>query len=226
MKKNRVILIGLIVLIIFAVLYFCFRDYISLSYFQQKAHYFGTFVQSHYMASLCVYACLAVLTVTFSLPIVGPLTLLGGFLFGALPTLGVTCIAVPVGAAISFLSIRYFFSHLATDHFAEKRERFKAKMQKYGPSYLLTLNLVTVVPFGVICTLAALSGVSLWTLFWTSFVGSFPMLAVYSFAGRTFSEINSLGDLFSAPLILAFSLLALLSLIPMLLKRISSVDDV
>lgn len=227
MMKWRFIGLAIIVLCCALLAYvFDIRQYISLEYLQAKASYFSTFVAMHYVGSLCVYALLSVVMVAFSLPIVGPFTLLGGFLFGALPTLAVASIGVPLGATIAFLCIKYFFADMVAEKFAHKRDIFVAKINKYGASYLLTLNLITVVPFFAISALAALANVPLWTFMWTSAVGTFPMLAVYAFAGRTFADIKSVSDIFSPSLIVAFTLLALLSLIPMFLKRTNKVSDV
>ncbi len=226
MTTRRALVIGLFFLFVVVVLRVVrIEQYFSLDYLRGQALFLRTLVDTHYAGALAMYACVYVAIIACAVPVVGPLTLIGGFLFGTLSALMTATVAMTVGATTSFLLIRYLFASTVAQRFAAKREKFAQKVKQYGSTYILTLNLLTVVPFFVISTLAALTEVSIWAFVWTSAVGSFPMLAVYAFAGRKFAEITSLGDIFSPSLIFAFVLLALLSVIPMLVKRMQYVNE-
>ena len=101
---------------------------------------------------------------------------------------------------------------------------FKKQMDVHGVNYILMLHFVTVVPYFVINTLAALSDISLVTFVWATIVGSIPIISVYAFAGRQLSYIQSVGDIFSPPIILAFVLLIVLACMPIILKRLKNIE--
>jgi uncharacterized membrane protein YdjX (TVP38/TMEM64 family) len=226
MQKNtrRALIIGAL-LILVVVIYKYAGPYFSLESLQAKASYLRTLVTFHYARSLCLYGLLYSLVVIIGIPAIGPLTLLGGFLFGALPTIVCALIAIAVGMTTSFLLIRTFFVQRLRVKFSRQLAQFSERTQKYGITYLLTLNLLTIVPFFLINTLAALSNVSLWSLLWTSLVGSAPMVMVYACAGKKFAEIDSISDIFSPSLIALFVVLIALSVVPLIMKRLKYIND-
>lgn len=196
------------------------KHYLSLGTLQQKAMYLRELVSTHYISSLIVYSVMYSVIVIIGIPTIGPLTMLGGFIFGALATILCALIAIAVGMTLSFLIIRSFFLPKLRIKFAHQQTQFASRMQKYGSTYLLTLNILTVIPFFVINALAALTGVSLWSLLWTSLVGSTPMLIIYACAGKKFAEINRVSDIFSPSIIIMFIILVALSIIPLIIKRL------
>jgi uncharacterized membrane protein YdjX (TVP38/TMEM64 family) len=224
-KKSALAIGALIILALCFLVYFYAGHYFSLGALQQKSLYLRESVSVHYTAVLTLYTLLYTLSIVVGIPGIGPFTLLGGFLFGAIPALLASLVAITVGITSSFLIMRYFFAQTLGQKFAQKKVKFAERMQRYGPTYLITLNLLTIVPFFVINSLAVLSGVSVWTTVWTSIVGSIPMLIVYACAGKQFAEISSMRDLFSPQLIAAFIILILLSLIPLAIKRMNYGND-
>ena len=86
-------------------------------------------------------------------------------------------------------------------------------------SYLLILQLVTIFPFFVVSTLAGLANVPLWIFIWTSLVGSFPSLLVYTLAGRQLGVIESVRDLFLPPILIVFVILILIVLLLLFLRK-------
>ncbi|HEV2917130.1 MAG TPA: VTT domain-containing protein [Candidatus Babeliales bacterium] len=221
MKKNikSALTMSALVILVCLGLYYG-KHYLSLGTLQQKAMYLRELVSTHYISSLIVYSVMYSVIVIIGIPTIGPLTMLGGFIFGALATILCALIAIAVGMTLSFLIIRSFFLPKLRIKFAHQQTQFASRMQKYGSTYLLTLNILTVIPFFVINALAALTGVSLWSLLWTSLVGSTPMLIIYACAGKKFAEINRVSDIFSPSIIIMFIILVALSIIPLIIKRL------
>jgi uncharacterized membrane protein YdjX (TVP38/TMEM64 family) len=204
------------------ILYWCYQqggNYISLEALQQKATFLRLYTAEHYVRSLLVYSFVYMLFVILGIPASGPLTLLGGFLFGVFFTLISALCAIVVGISVSFAILRSFFIRMLRVKFARQQVQFAQCTQKYGITYLITLNLLMIVPFFVINALAALSNISLWSLLWTSVVGSTPMILVYACAGKKFSELTTISEVFSPSLILLFIMLILFSIVPMAIKR-------
>ena len=173
-----------------------------------------------------MYVILCTGIVACGIPAIGPLTLVGGFLFGTLFGTLYALTGATVGVISMVLFVRYVVAQTIAKRYGNKLAKFNKRLQAYGHSYLLTMHLLTVIPFFVIATLAGLADVSLITVVWTTIVGSFPLIFIYAFAGRQLGTITSLGDIFSPQIIAAFVLLALLALIPMVIRRVREMTDI
>jgi uncharacterized membrane protein YdjX (TVP38/TMEM64 family) len=75
-----------------------------------------------------------------------------------------------------------------------------------------------VIPYFIITTLAALAEVPLFTFAWTALIGSAPLLAVYSYAGRHLGSIESIKDVVSPGIMAILVMLGLLALLPIIIK--------
>ena len=74
-------------------------------------------------------------------------------------------------------------------------------------------------PFFVANALASLAPISLSKFMWTTSLGIIPGSLVYSFAGQQLDSIESMRDILSRDVLLAFGLLALLAIVPIVIKR-------
>ena len=101
-------------------------------------------------------------------------------------------------------------------------EKFERRIEEYGPPYLLMLHFSTLFPYAVINVLAALAGISVVTVMWTTAVGFLPSALIYSFAGSRLTTISSVRDVFSPQIILALVLLVLLMLVPIVVKQVKN----
>jgi len=86
-------------------------------------------------------------------------------------------------------------------------------------SYLLTLRLIPFFPFFLVNLLSGLTRVKVRTYVVATAIGIIPGSVVYAFAGRQLGTINTLSELVSPRLLLAFSLLGLLMLVPILYRK-------
>jgi len=224
MIKTLLIILGVIGII--ALLYYWGVDkYIALEYVQKQSAFIKHAVAQEYVASVIYFLIVYALLITCTLPVVGPLTILGGYLFGLFPGFLYSLTAACVGSLLSFLCIRYLLSSLIRNRYKRKLERFNEKIKVYGFTYLLTLQLLTVFPYVVINTLAALTDVPLITFIWTTVVGSAPLIFIYALAGRQLGTLESVGDILSPSMLLLLFLLAALALIPMIFKRFRRDED-
>lgn len=208
-----------IVCFIGLIYYFGIGSYFTLENLQQKSTYLKGSVASHYVESVLVFILVFVSLILVTLPIVGPMTMLGGYLFGVAPGFLYSLIASTIGSLVSFLIIRYLLASILRHRYKESLAPFSEKMKTHGYNYLLMLQLLSVVPFVVTNTLAALTDVSLFTIFWTTIVGSIPVLLIYAFAGKQLGTIGSAQDILSPQIMLVLVLLACIALIPLFLKK-------
>lgn len=207
--------IGIGVLIKFTNLH----QYFSLTALQDENHFLKRMLHENYMSTVMAFIVIFAITIALAIPGSAALTLLGGYLFGVFEGGLYSLIGSVAGATISFLLFRYVLRDVVHAWYGAQAQVFKKQMNEHGVSYLLMLHFVTVVPFLVINALAAMSDLSLIRFMWTTAVGSLPIISVYSFAGKQLSYINSIGDIFSPTIIIAFVLLIALACMPIMIKK-------
>jgi len=223
MSRNRLTLFfffGFLAVLFGIVWYFDLMLFLSLAHFQTHAQFLSQWTANHFFLSLLLYLICFAAIIAASIPATGPLTLLGGFLFGTARGSILATIGATIGAAISFLILRRGIREGVKDKYGKHLQNFEKNMEAYGPFYLLILHFSTVVPYGFINLLAALAGISLRTIVWTTAIGFIPLATVYAFAGSRLTEITSVQDLFSPQVVIAFVLLILMMFIPILIKNL------
>ncbi len=218
---HKKLIVGLIAILILAMLiyYGGFSKYLSLEAIKSNAEGLKGKVEQNYMYSVFIFLGISTALIAFTLPVTAPMGVVGGFLFGLAQGVLYCMISVLVGTAISFLVVRYALSHIMHNQYGQQLASFNERMKVYGHSYLITLQLLTVVPYFVINTLAALAGVSFLTFMWTTALGSLPIITIYAFAGRQLYMIHSWQDILSTEMLLLLLLLAGLALIPMVVRK-------
>jgi uncharacterized membrane protein YdjX (TVP38/TMEM64 family) len=221
MKKqyNHLLFFGLIILVGIALHVAGITEHINLETLKAHRQQLLATVQNHYVPSVLLYILLYILITTFSLPIAAPLTLVGGFLFGALAATLATNIGATMGATLTFLMFRYLFGNTIQKKYHTQLIAFNANIEQYGANYLLLARLIVFIPFFLVNICAGLTNIPLTTFIWTTSLGIIPGSCVYAYAGKQIGTINALSDVFSWPVVLAFSLLIALSVISILIKN-------
>ncbi|HZW60814.1 MAG TPA: VTT domain-containing protein [Candidatus Babeliales bacterium] len=208
------VIIGVIVLF-----YYLASKVVTFEDIRQKSAEFKMMIKDHYIKVVLFYIAAVFLTVASSLPIMIPLALVGGYIFGLIGGI-YTAIGATCGSVVSILMFRYLFASRIRHHYQDRLASFHKSMEKYGAFYLLFLHYSAVVPFFIINSLMSLSNMPLWQFTYMTFLGVVPLSCIYAFAGRQLSTIHSVSDVFSTEVILSLVLLMVLALIPFALKRI------
>jgi len=221
MRRNRLLwlsILGFFVLVALAFYIFDGARFFSLAQLKESSVALTGFVRDRYVASVAVYLAFFITVIAFSLPVTGPLTLLGGFLFGVVGGVLFSTIGATIGATIAFLLVRRGVGEVTQTKYGARLKGFKKKLKKHGHWYLLLMNFSTMFPYAIINVVASLAGVSVFTVAWTTGLGFMPSALVYTFAGNRLSTITSMSDVFSPGVIAAFVLLMLLTLIPLIIR--------
>ncbi len=219
MFRDKKFIVALVILAIIIVLRFSsITEWMSLA--QLKAHrdYLQQVVSEHYLLSVICYISLYIVAVALSIPVGALLTLAGGFLFGVIAGLFYTNIGATLGATIAFLLVRYLIGETIQKKYAVQLEKFNKAMKLYGKNYLLMIRFIAGIPFFLVNILAGLTNLPLWTFIWTTAIGILPGSLVYTFAGQQLNEIESLRDIFSFNILFGLFLLALLALLPVIIR--------
>ena len=83
----------------------------------------------------------------------------------------------------------------------------------------MTLRLLPAFPFFLVNLVSGLTRITVGTYIAATAIGVLPGSFVYAYAGRQLGMINSLREIASPPVLLAFTLLGLLALTPILYRK-------
>lgn len=203
-------------------------DWLSLENFQAHRERLLTFAQSHFWSFFMLWGMLYATAVAFSLPGAALLSLVTGFLFGRWLGTVLIVVSATLGAVAVFSLARYLFADAARQRLEESPAAAKilAGFERDAAGYLLFVRLVPVFPFWLVNLAAAFAPVGLFTYAWTTVVGIVPGSFVFANLGRSLGEVQSLQGLLSVPVLVAFGLLGLLALLPVLLRTFGRRRDV
>lgn len=227
MKKiyRTLLIIGLIIAALISAFYYLgLSQYLSLESIKTHASAFKQQVHDNYIGSVITFLVVFTTLIAFTLPVTGPMGILAGFLYGLYAGTIFSMIAIMIGTTVSFLVVRHTLSQVVRDQYREQLNSFNERMRQYGYTYLITLQLITVVPYFVINTLAALANVSLSTFMWTTAIGSLPVTVIYVFAGKQLYMIQTWRDIFSVHMLMLLGVLALVALMPIIINKIRRVE--
>jgi uncharacterized membrane protein YdjX (TVP38/TMEM64 family) len=197
-------------------------SHLTLENLKRSRELLERFVGTHYFVAVLVYVLLYTLSTAFSVPGATVLTLAGGFLFGAVPGAVYVNVGATVGALVAFL----FSRHIVGDWFQRRYETqlagFNRELEENGYLYLLTVRLIPAFPFFLINIMSGLTKIPVRTFIWTTCLGILPGSLVYTFAGRQLGAISSARGIATGNILIAFLLLALLTILPLVHKKLKA----
>lgn len=211
-KINTIILLTLATSI---VLYVTFLDdYLSLERISTYRNLFFNYTQLHPYLSRLFYISFYFLTVVVFLPSGAVLNLLGGFLFGTFEGFIFAHSAACAGAILNLLFVRSFLGAKVQEKYKTRLQHFNESFNQNGTHYLLSIRLLSIFPFAIVNTFAALTQVSLWNYLWTTSLGIIPGQTVFIYMGKQLGNITTLNQILTWPVMAACISLALLVLLP------------
>jgi uncharacterized membrane protein YdjX (TVP38/TMEM64 family) len=218
-RTKQLLLLLLLIAIVTAVHLSGLSGYLTFASLTEHRSLLEQTVARHYAWSVLVYILLYILT-ALAVPGALILTVAGGVLFHTFPGLMYAAIGATTGGILAFLLSRYMLGNWLQTRYEAQLKQFNCELKQYGHLYLMTARLIPVFPFFLVNYLCGLTGLSLWTFTWATAAGIFPACLVYTFAGSQIGSISSPNDLVSPRLLLSFTLLAFLALLPMISKKL------
>lgn len=213
MKISKAVLLLLLV-VAASVLYFGgLSEYLSLQGLQSLLGDARAYADARPWAAALGFAAVYVVATALSIPGATILTLFAGAVFGLRTGSVIVAISATLGATLAMLSARYLFRDTVRAKFSDRLKTIDAGIEREGGFYLFALRLAPVFPFFVINLAMGLTGIRTRTYAWVSLIGMLPGTLVFVNAGRELGKLQSVGDILSLPLGIAFTALALLPLI-------------
>ena len=223
-------LIPLLVLIAGLVAFFALGLHEYLSFEALKLHrerllaWVDTYGVLAGLAFLAIYA----LAIAFSIPAGAVLTVTGGFLFGTWLGTAYVVVGATVGAIAVFLIARTSVGEALRAKAGPALKKMEEGFRENALSYLLVLRLIPLFPFFIVNIVPAFLGVSLRTYAIATLLGIIPGTFVYASVGAGLGSVFdmdekiSLSAVLTPEVITALVGLSLLSLVPVVYKRIKA----
>jgi uncharacterized membrane protein YdjX (TVP38/TMEM64 family) len=223
-EKKRFILLALLIFLVIVLYFLWFKD--SLTFERLKAYRseLYDFVQGHMLVTIIGFIFIYIVVAGLSLPGSPVLTMAGAFVFGVVGAVVYVNIGATVGAVTAFSLSRYLVGDWVQARYKDKLTIFNKQVEQNGVYYLLTLRLMPLFPFTWINLFSGLTKVRLFTFLWTTSLGILPGTVVNAYAGSQLGRINSPEELFSSRVLIAFFLLGLVALMPVIVKKLRKKD--
>ena len=213
----KIILAMAAVALISAFFIFDLQQYFNLEYLRSQKEALAQLNSDNPALVALAYFIVYLLVAALALPAAAILTLAGGAIFGFWKGFVLVSFASTIGATIAFLLTRYLFHDSVEKRFGERLGTINRGLEKEGAFYVFGLRLVPLFPFVMVNSVLALTKLKTLTFYWASQLGMLAGTAVYVYAGTQLAEIESVGDVLSPQLLLAF---ALLGVFPIVAKKI------
>ena len=204
-----------------AFFYFDLGRFLSLNALQENRDHLLAFTEANYATAVGLFVLAYIAVTGLSLPGAVILTLGGGFLFGGVFGTLYVNIGATTGATLAFLTARYLLRNWVEQKFGKWLGPVQQGFTSNAFSYLMTLRLIPLFPFFAVNLVSGLTRMSIGTYVAATALGIIPGSFVYAYAGRQLGTINSLKEIASPNVIIAFVLLGLLALVPTLYKKLS-----
>ncbi len=202
-------------------------DYLSFESLSQHRQELMQWTENHYLQAVLGFIVVYTIVIALSLPGGSWMTLAGGFMFGTVNGTFYVVVAATIGALGIFLIARYALADYCRAKMGEAGRRMEHGFQENELSYLLFLRLVPLFPFWLVNLVPALLGVSLRHFVIGTFLGIIPGTAVFASIGNGLGAVFEAGGtpdmgIIFAPQILGPIIgLAVLSLVPIIYKRLA-----
>lgn len=216
-KVGKFVAVGVLIAIVSSFFALGLHDYLSIEQFQSHRERIEEYFFENRFLSILIYSLIYIAVTGLSLPGASVLTLVGGALFGLLPSIVIVSIASTTGATLAFLLARYLFYDAVQSKFGDRLQKINERLADEGAFYLFSLRLIPAFPFFVINLVMGLTSMRTWTFAFVSQLGMLPGTIVYVNAGTQLGQLDSLQGVFSANILLSF---ALIGIFPILAKKI------
>ena len=110
---------------------------------------------------------------------------------------------------MAFLLSRYLFKNVIENKFSSQVKSINAGIEKEGAFYLFTMRLIPLIPFFLINLVMGLTNMKTSVFYIVSQIGMIPTSAIFTYSGNQLAKIETMKDILSPGLLLAFALLGI-----------------
>ena len=203
------------------------QQWLNLEALKQNRNTLLNYAEQHYLLLYLACGLLYIVMTALSLPGGSILSLALGLLFGRWMGTLLIVISATIGATLVFLLARYLIADWARERLQGNEQAVKIMdaFQTDAFNYLLFLRLVPLFPFWLVNLAPAFTPVSSRTYIITTLIGIIPGSFVFANLGQSLGQIESAEQILSTPVLVAFTLLGMLALAPVLVKKYKAIQS-
>lgn len=168
--------------------------YLTLDSVRANRSLLLAFVERHGILAAAGYVMSYIAVAALALPGAALLSLIGGFLFGAVLGTMLTVTGATIGATLVFLLATSLLGRDLSNRFGRQAQRLAAGFRRDAGIYLFMLRLVPVFPFFLVNLVPAIVGIPLRTFVIATFFGIIPGSVVYSLGGSGLGAVLDSGQ--------------------------------
>ncbi|MEM5502922.1 TVP38/TMEM64 family protein [Ahrensia kielensis] len=209
---------------------FGLNEYFSLSFLAEQREALSAYVEANYVRALLSFGALYAVATAFSFPAASILTIFGGFLFGWLVGGIVVAISATLGATVLFIAAKTAFGDFLKEKVGGRVKNLADGFEKNAFTYLIVLRIAPILPFFIMNIAPALFNVPLRSYVAGTFIGILPGVFAYAYLGQGVESVliaaqesgqeASVADLVTTEITLAFAALAIVAVIPTIVKKL------
>lgn len=207
-------------------MYFGFDKYLTFSSLREHRVLLLSWVVNHYVLSVLTFMGLYIIAVAVSFPGASYLTVIGGFLFGAVAATAYVVVSATIGSVLLFLAVRHAVNPLVSEKSDSLVNKMRRGFQENEARYLFFLRILPIFPFWAVNIGAAILNVRLLTFVVVTLLGIIPGAFVYALLGSGLgyfldqNKAPSMAIIFQPYVIIPLILLAILAVLPIIYKKI------
>jgi uncharacterized membrane protein YdjX (TVP38/TMEM64 family) len=214
MFKKLLLLSGLLSLV---ALFFIYggQEYLNFDSLKQHKSELLAYADANFWQAFFITGGIYILSAVLNLPGAAIISLAIGFVFGRWYGVLLATVASTIGAILVFWIARYLIADWAKPRL-EKMAMTKKVMHKLKHdafSYLFFMRAVPLFPFWFVNMTFAFSPLNTKQYAIGTYFGMFPVSFVLVNLGQSLASVNSMKELFSTEVIMAFALIAVVALI-------------
>lgn len=204
------------------------NDYVSLDVLKDNRQALLSYVAENAVLASLVFFLIYAVAVAFSIPGGALFTIVGGFMFGIVWGSSLVVFGATLGATCVFLAAKTALGDMLRQKAGPWMSKLEAGFQENATSYLLTLRLVPAAPFWLVNLVPAFFGVRLSTFVVTTLFGIIPGTVVFASVGNGLGATldaggePNFGIIFQPEILLPLVGIGLLSLLPVVVKKLKA----
>lgn len=229
-QKHNNNLLKILILAVFAgglIAFFAFGgdQYLTLETIKSHRDDLLAYTQQHRLLMAGGAIVIYIISTALSIPGALLLSLTVGFLFGRWTGTLIIVFSATIGATLVFLAARYLFAEAAQRRMGTVAQKIIKGFHENAFNYLLFLRLVPLFPFWLVNLVPAFTPIHVRTYIIATAIGILPGSFVFANLGQSLGRIESLDQLLSKEILIAFVLLGLFALIPVVVKKLKVAKD-
>jgi uncharacterized membrane protein YdjX (TVP38/TMEM64 family) len=209
----------IILLIIAILLYFFLKDSIAIEQVIQHKEWLIDFTKDHLFVSVLVFILSCIILTNTPVPLAALSKMTSGLLFGVYGGIFLNILATTLAGVFGYFIVKKWLYKKCYRYFGSQFLRIEKEIEKNGFSYFLALRVMMVFPYFLIHIIAGFSRVRFRSYLLSTIIGVIPGSVIYALAGTHIETIKSPHDIISPETALILALMAIMSLIPVFIKR-------